>query len=194
MQIINPATAQVMINMLKAVVSGGTGGAARPGRVAAGKTGTTNNFKDAWFVGFVPQLTTGIWVGYDKMGLSLGIGQSGGAISAPLWGRYMRLALKNEPVLSFPTYAPLTYKEVCSRSGLLPSSSCKNLIKEGYIPGTVPEKECELCAKIKVDLRFSKKGPRDNISKKQKSDIYKNIRKSTTDSILNNIEDDLLKD
>ncbi len=194
LQIINPDTAQVMINMLKAVVSGGTGGAARPGREAAGKTGTTNNFKDAWFVGFVPQLTTGIWVGYDRMGLSLGIGQSGGAITAPIWGDYMRLALKHEPVLSFPTYASLTYTEVCSRSGLLPSPDCKNLIKEGFIPGTVPEKECELCANIKIDMRTTKKGPRENISKKQKSLIYKNIKKSTTDSILNNIEDDLLKE
>jgi penicillin-binding protein 1A len=193
-QVINPDTAQVMINMLRAVVSGGTGGAARPGRDAAGKTGTTNNFKDAWFVGFVPQLTTGIWVGYDRMGLSLGIGQSGGAISAPLWGRYMRQALKHEPVHSFPSYAPLTYIEVCSRSGLLPSSDCKHLTREGFISGTVPEKECDLCAGIKVDIKAAKKGPRENISKKQKRDIYRNIKKSTTDSILNNIEDDLLDD
>ncbi len=193
-QIINADTAQVMINMLKTVVSAGTGGAARPGRDAAGKTGTTNNFKDAWFVGFVPQLTTGIWVGYDGMGLSLGIGQSGGAITAPIWGNYMRNALKHEPVIPFPTYAKLIYTEVCSRSGLLPSSDCKNLVKEGFIQGTVPEKECEICANLKVEIKTAKKGPRENISKKQKSVIYKNIRKSTTDSILNNIEDDLLKE
>ena len=138
MQIIKPETAQVMISMMQSVISGGTGGSASPGRPAAGKTGTTNSWKDAWFVGFTPQVTTGIWVGYDKMGLSLGINQSGGAVAAPIWGEYMRNALKGEPVLDFPQYAALLSHEVCEKSGLLPSTDCADTIEEVFVAGYGP--------------------------------------------------------
>ncbi len=193
-RIINPATAQVMISMLKTVIAGGTGAAANPGRAAGGKTGTTNNWKDAWFVGFVPQLTTGMWIGYDRLGLSLGAGQSGGAISAPVWGKYMREALKKEPVLRFPSYAPLSYKEICSKSGLIPGPDCKITIKEIFIPGTEPEEECNICPSLKENLKIAKKGPRVNIIKNNRSRVINNIDKKTSNSILKNIEDDLLKD
>lgn len=192
LQIIKPSTAQVMISLLKGVIAGGTGSAASPGRPAGGKTGTTNNWKDAWFVGFVPQLTTGIWVGYDKMGLSLGIGQAGGAVTAPLWGQYMRAALKHEPVLAFPAYAGLTEKEVCSRTGLVPSSSCQKVIKEVFIPGTEPEKECEICSDITHNLSLPKKGPKDNISKSQKASVLKNIKRNSGGSVIDDMGDDLL--
>ena len=192
LQVIKPSTAQVMISLLRGVVSAGTGRGASPGRPAAGKTGTTNNWKDAWFVGFVPQLTTGIWIGYDKLGLSLGIGQAGGAVSAPVWGRYMRAALKHEPVQGFPTYAGLTEKEVCSRTGLLPSSACQKIIKEIFVPGTEPEKECETCAGITHDLNLPKKGPRDNISRRQKASVLRNIKKKRDSSVIDDLGDDLL--
>lgn len=192
LQVIKPSTAQVMISLLRGVVSAGTGRGAFPGRPAAGKTGTTNNWKDAWFVGFVPQLTTGIWIGYDKLGLSLGIGQAGGAVSAPVWGRYMRAALKHEPVQGFPTYAGLTEKEVCSRTGLLPSSACQKVIKEIFVPGTEPEKECETCAGITHDLNLPKKGPRDNISRRQKASVLRNIKKRRDSSVIDDLSDDLL--
>lgn len=193
-QVIKPETAQIMISMLRAVVSAGTGRSASIGRPAGGKTGTTNNWKDAWFVGFTPQLTTCIWVGYDKLGLSLGIGQSGGAVVAPTWSEYMRAALRNEQILEFPTYAKLEKQEVCNLSGLLPSSNCREVVEEFFIPGSVPEKECELCRDIIYDIEISRRGPLENISQKQKTLILQNIKgkKKSSRSILNNIGNDLL--
>jgi len=192
LQIIKPSTAQVMISLLKGVIAGGTGGAASPGRPAGGKTGTTNNWKDAWFVGFVPQLTTGMWIGYDKLGLSLGIGQAGGGVTAPVWGTYMKKALQHEPVLNFPVYAGLSEKEICSRTGLVPSSSCQKVIKEVFVPGTEPDKECEICSGIVHDLSLPKKGPKDNISRRQKASVLRNIRRNKDDSVIDDIGDDLL--
>ena len=193
-QVIKPETAEIMIGLLRTVVSAGTGRSASIGRPAGGKTGTTNNWKDAWFVGFAPQLTTCIWVGYDKLGLSLGIGQSGGAVVAPTWSEYMRAALRDEQVLEFPTYAKLEMHEVCNLSGLLPSSNCREVVEEFFIPGTAPEKECELCRDIIYDIEISKRGPLENISQKQKSLILQNIKgkKKSSRSILNSIGNDLL--
>jgi penicillin-binding protein 1A len=86
-------------------------------------------------VGFVPQLTTGIWIGYDRMGMSLGIGQAGGSVAAPVWGDYMRNAMSNEAVMDFPVYAGLSQRDICARSGLIPSSDCKSTLS-GFYPGT----------------------------------------------------------
>jgi penicillin-binding protein 1A len=192
-QIIKPETAQVLISMMESVITAGTGGSASPGRPAAGKTGTTNSWKDAWFVGYTPQVTTGVWVGYDKMGLSLGIGQSGGAVAAPIWGDYMRAGLKDEPVLDFPQYASLLSHEVCERSGLLPSSDCRETIEEVFVPGTVPEKTCGVCAGVMDGGRVSRKAPRDNISRDQKDTINRQMQKKKEESIIDHIDDDLLE-
>lgn len=175
--IIKPSTAQIMISLLSSVVNGGTGSAARTNFPTAGKTGTTNNFKDAWFMGFTPLLTTGIWMGYDGKGLSLGAGQSGGGIAAPVWGAYMRKAMTFEKYRGFPGYAGLAYKKVCKRTGLLPSDDCKETIKEQFIPQFVPKKECDLCSKVGSNDKILGKGPRDNISQKQKNSILKNLKK-----------------
>jgi len=191
-QIIKPETAQVMISMLQSVINSGTGSGASPGRPAAGKTGTTNNWKDAWFVGFTPQMTTGIWVGYDKMGLSLGIGQAGGAIAAPIWGEYMREAVKDEPVLDFPSYAGLVSQEVCSRSGLLPSSNCRETLDEHFVHGTVPKKICNICTGVGGG-NIVKKPPKENITKEQKQTIIKNMEKKKEESIIEHINNDLLE-
>ena len=177
LQIIKPSTAQIMISMLRSVVAMGTAGAARTKLPTAGKTGTTNNYKDAWFIGFTPYLTTGIWIGYDGLGLSLGRHQSGGGIAAPIWGRYMNQAMKFEKPKGFPVYAGLVSKEVCKKTGLLPSSDCKNTIKEVFIPGHLPGKECDLCSKSEDNSKLQQKGPKDNISKKQKRTILNNLNK-----------------
>ncbi|MBP7739040.1 MAG: PBP1A family penicillin-binding protein [Spirochaetes bacterium] len=192
-QIIKPETAQVLISMMQSVITSGTGGAASPGRPAGGKTGTTNSWKDAWFVGFTPQVTTGVWVGYDKMGLSLGIGQAGGAVAAPIWGDYMREALKDEPVLDFPQFASLQTHEVCDKSGLLPSSDCHDTVEEIFVPGTVPEKTCNVCAGVIGGVRVPKKGPANNISRDQKQTIIQQMEKKKDESIIDHIGDDLLE-
>ncbi len=191
-QVIKPETSQIMISMMQGVVSSGTGMGASIGRPAAGKTGTTNNFKDAWFVGFTPQLTTSIWIGYDKMGLSLGPGQAGGAVAAPVWASYMKEAMKGVPVTGFPAYAALAEKEICSKTGLLPGPGCLSKISEIFIPGTEPTEECASCNGSDVGVRAARKGPSENLVREQKKSVIKNIQTDTDNAIINDISSDLL--
>ncbi len=193
-QIIKPATAQVMISMLRSVIARGTSRLANPGRPAGGKTGTTNNWKDAWFMGFTPSLTTGLWIGYDKLGLSLGIGQSAGGIAAPVWGRYMREALKETPRRGFPTYAGLKSAEVCIASGLLPGQNCTKKMNEVFIPGHVPDKECTICSEAVNSEPQSISGPKENLVKNQKRKIMRKIkRKEAKKTVVDDIGNDLLQ-
>ncbi|HEY6006862.1 MAG TPA: PBP1A family penicillin-binding protein, partial [Geobacteraceae bacterium] len=95
--VISPENAYIMTNLMESVVTSGTGQRARAvGRPVAGKTGTTNDMKDAWFVGYVPQLVAGVWVGYDQE-RSLGAGGSGGQAAAPIWTEFMQRALASVP-------------------------------------------------------------------------------------------------
>ena len=192
-QVIKPATAQVMISLLRSVISSGTARHADPGRPAGGKTGTTSNWMDAWFVGFTPQLTTGLWMGYDKLGLALGTGQSAGGIAAPIWGRYMREAMSREETREFPVYAGLTSLNVCANSGLLPGPKCRSLISEVFIPEFAPDKTCESCDGLASDAPAVIRGPGENIVKDQKQKIQRNIQDPGTGSILDNINNDLLR-
>ncbi|MBV8522508.1 MAG: PBP1A family penicillin-binding protein [Acetobacteraceae bacterium] len=101
-QIADPASVFQLVTMMEGVVKRGTGFEAGKGmkRPIAGKTGTTQDFNDAWFVGFTPDLVTAVWVGFDQPA-SLGDKETGGAIAAPIWRNYMTVALKNRPVLDF---------------------------------------------------------------------------------------------
>ncbi len=192
-QVIQPETAQIMISLMKSVVSSGTGQGADFGRPAGGKTGTTNNWKDAWFVGFVSQLTTGIWVGYDKMGLSLGINQTGGSVAAPIWKLYMTRAMRDLPAEDFPGYAQLNEMEVCKKSGLIPGGSCRHVINEIFIPGTEPDEACDICSSSSYHDDFPLAGPKENISQKQKETIMRDIHRKSGDDILERIQKDLLE-
>jgi penicillin-binding protein 1A len=96
-----------LTGMLQNVVRRGTGKRAAIDRPVAGKTGTTNDYRDAWFVGFTPDMITGVWVGYDS-GKSLGHGDTGGHVAAPVWAAYMREAMKGRPVIDFPAPGGLT--------------------------------------------------------------------------------------
>jgi penicillin-binding protein 1A len=194
-QIIKPETSQVMISILQTVVSSGTGGAASIGRPVGGKTGTTNSWRDAWFVGFTPEVTTCLWLGYDKLGMSLGSGQTGGGVAAPIWGEYMRLALAGDPVTDFPVYGGLQSAEVCERSGMKPSDACRTIIKEVFVPGTVPEEECTLCQQGDGALpeELKRRGPKDDLVNKQRAQILQNIRnKKDSSSVIDNVGGDLL--
>jgi penicillin-binding protein 1A len=102
-QIADPDSVFQMITMMKGVVLRGTGTPAVVGinQPVAGKTGTTNNFNDAWFIGFTPGVLTGCWIGYDKP-QSLGKDQTGGNVCGPIWNEFMKVALANQPALDFP--------------------------------------------------------------------------------------------
>ncbi len=194
-QIIEPATAQIMIDMMKSVITSGTGMGASPGRPAAGKTGTTNTWRDGWFVGFVPQLTTCVWMGYDKLGLSLGMGQSGGVVAAPVWGEYMRAALAGDEIVDFPEYAKLTEREVCAVSGMLPSFYCRRTVKEVFTEKMVNEDKCDQCKDLEYDDIVLRKGPNKNIVEDQKEDIMGifNRKKGEGGSVLNDVGNDFLE-
>jgi penicillin-binding protein 1A len=102
-QVADPASVFQVVTMLQGVATRGTGARASAGlnRPIAGKTGTTQDFNDAWFIGFTPDLVTAVWLGFDTP-ISLGEKETGGALAAPIWHDFMAIALKNHPVLSFP--------------------------------------------------------------------------------------------
>jgi penicillin-binding protein 1A len=106
--VISPDVARTMVAMLEDVVNFGTGvGAKALNRPAGGKTGTTNDFTDAWFMGFTPQITAGVWVGFDDKQISLGKGETGARAALPIWLEFMQGALASSPVESFPNVEPL---------------------------------------------------------------------------------------
>ena len=99
--VLNPRTAWIVTDMMREVVQRGTATAAKKlGRPAAGKTGTTNDSKDAWFVGFTPDLVTGVWVGFDA-DRTLGKA-TGGKLAAPIWTDFMEQALEGRPIRELP--------------------------------------------------------------------------------------------
>lgn len=105
---ISPGTARTMTSMLEDVVQFGTGIQAKAlGRPSAGKTGTTNDFTDAWYIGFTPQITAGVWVGNDDKRVSLGDKETGARAALPIWLEFMQQAMQGMPVENFPNVVPL---------------------------------------------------------------------------------------
>jgi penicillin-binding protein 1A len=106
--VVEPDVARTMTAMLQDVVERGTGTPARAlGRPAGGKTGTTNDFTDAWFIGFTPEITAGVWVGYDDKSVSLGKPETGAIAALPIWLEFMQGALNGKPVQAFQNVVPL---------------------------------------------------------------------------------------
>jgi penicillin-binding protein 1A len=101
-QVLSPELAYVATHMLRGTIERGTGVAAKAlGRPAAAKTGTTNDYSNAWFIGFTPQLATGVWVGYDRP-RSLGKDETGSRVAVPIWTTFMASALAGQPAEDFP--------------------------------------------------------------------------------------------
>lgn len=105
--LLDPWATASLTSVLQGVIDGGTGKNANIGRPAAGKTGTTSSERDVWFVGYVPQLATAVWVGNDNYA-TLGKGVTGGGYAAPIWREFMLKALKDEPVKYFPATSTFT--------------------------------------------------------------------------------------
>ena len=101
-RVMRPEVAYTVTSMLESVVQHGTGRGVRDlQRPAAGKTGTTNDFHDAWFIGYTPEIVAGVWVGFDNQA-SLGRRETGGRVAAPVWLAFMQEALQGQPVTDFP--------------------------------------------------------------------------------------------
>src|SRR5437870_10488884 len=112
-EVVPPEVAHTMTAMLEEVVQFGTGIAAKQlKRPAAGKTGTTQDYTDAWFIGFTPQITSGVWVGYDDKQISLGKKETGARAALPIWLEFMQNGLAGMPVLDFENVLPLV-PQVC---------------------------------------------------------------------------------
>jgi penicillin-binding protein 1A len=106
--VIDPEVARTMTAMLEEVIQFGTGVQAKVlGRPAAGKTGTTQDYTDAWFIGFTPQITAGVWVGFDDKQISLGKKETGARAALPIWLEFMQGALAGMPALDFANVVPL---------------------------------------------------------------------------------------
>ena len=101
-RVMSPEVAYTVTSMLESVVQHGTGRSVRVlERPAAGKTGTTNDFHDSWFIGYTPEIVAGVWVGFDNQ-VSLGRRETGGRVAAPVWLAFMQEALEGQPVTDFP--------------------------------------------------------------------------------------------
>jgi len=139
-KVISPQYAYLMNFMLKNVVLHGTGWRAKAlMRPATGKTGTTNDHKDAWFVGYIPQLVTGVWVGYDKL-ISMGVNETGGAAASPIWVNYMQKVIKDFPPYDFPIPKGIKFVNIDSETGLLATELTENPKLLPFISGTEPKK------------------------------------------------------
>jgi penicillin-binding protein 1A len=138
--VISPQTAYIMTNLLQGVVEEGTGQKAKElGRPAGGKTGTTNEMKDAWFIGYTPSTLAGVWVGYDDHTLSLGKGETGGRAACPIWLYFMKEWLKNEPLESFPIPPGVVFARVNSYSGMVTRADDPNGIYAAFSGGPPSE-------------------------------------------------------
>jgi 1A family penicillin-binding protein len=158
---LSEATAFLMSNMLADVINAGTAtGVRRAGFTlpAAGKTGTTNEYRDAWFVGYTPQLVTGVWVGYDMPRTIIANGYAA-ELAVPMWGRFMKAATKGDKSAWFKAPPTVTTATICRLSGKLARDSCRDepvidrdgfvttgslVYNEHFVRGTEPTTYCPL--------------------------------------------------
>ncbi len=139
-QLIRPETAYVITDMLRGTITdpNGTGGsAAQLGRDTAGKTGTTNGYVDAWFMGYTANVATGVWVGFDKE-KTIGKGEVGGRAALPIWLEFMKAVHEKLPVLTFTIPAGIKTVKIDVDSGKLANTSTVRTINQAFIEGTEP--------------------------------------------------------
>jgi len=137
-RVISEAEAYLMCDMLRGVVQEGTGrGVASLGGALAGKTGTTNDQNDAWFMGFSPAVTTGVWVGHDQL-KPLGVGETGAGAALPIWRDYMREVLPRFPVLDYPVPPGIVAVRIDPLTGLLASAGAADAYFQAFVEGSEP--------------------------------------------------------
>jgi len=160
--VLSKQTAFVMIDMLRSVFDRGTAYSAREmgfTRPAAGKTGTTNDFTDAWFVGFTPDIAAGVWVGYD-IPKTIRQGASGAGAALPIWVDFMKAVYDTSSNNYFSKnsipdfYVPdgIVYTKICGETGLLATPNCPKIVEEVFISDNRPTEYCDL-HKGKKDIK-----------------------------------------
>ena len=148
--VVRPITAFPITSMLQDVVNAGTGSVVRQlgfRPPAAGKTGTTNEYRDAWFVGYTPRLVTGVWLGYDQP-RTIVAGGYAAQPAVPLWTRFMLAATRDEKPERFPTPESVTAVSICPLSGKMAIGACYadhsiSVPTEYFEPGTEPIDYCD---------------------------------------------------
>jgi penicillin-binding protein 1B len=137
-------TTYQVVNMMRSVVNEGTGAGVRAQGFthdAAGKTGTTNDLRDAWFVGFTPELLTVVWVGFDD---NTPVGLTGSQAALPIWTDFMKAALAGRENVQFQAPDGISWAEIDRDTGKLALPGCPRTIDEAFIAGTEPGDYCEL--------------------------------------------------
>lgn len=144
-EVFRPQEVYLLVNMMKGVVQRGTGKVvSKLKRPIAGKTGTTQDSKDTWFIGFSPDITAGAWMGYDDFSKITMSDWTGGSTVAPWWADIMEEVLKEYPVRDFTVPDKITFVSVDEDSGKIAGPKCKNKIMEAFISGTEPKEFCDL--------------------------------------------------
>ena len=138
-QIVDPMTAYQVTSMLEGVALRGTGAIVHKtvGKTLGGKTGTTNEEKDAWFIGFSPDMAMGVFIGYDNP-KPMGHGETGGGVAAPIFADFFKLALKDKPDVPFRTPPDIRMVMVNKKTGLRTERNDPDAIEEYFKPGTEP--------------------------------------------------------
>ena len=137
-QVADPLSAYQTVSLLEGVVLRGTGRSVKElGKPIGGKTGTTNNFNDAWFVGFTPDLAVGVYVGFDQP-KTLGRRESGGKVAAPIFREFMRQALADTPAVPFRVPRGIRFVRIDGQTGLAAREGDKNILVEAFRIGTEP--------------------------------------------------------
>jgi penicillin-binding protein 1B len=143
-QVSQPDTTFLVTNMMRSVLNEGTAAAARSMGFtldAAGKTGTTNDLRDAWFAGFTPELLTVVWVGFDD---NQPVGLSGARAALPIWTQFMKNALAGRTSVPFTVPDGIAFAEIDAETGKLATSLCPKVIRESFIAGTEPHEVCDV--------------------------------------------------
>jgi len=145
-EVLSPETALTMTSMMESVLENGTAASARAlgfTLPAAGKTGTTDDYSDAWFVGYVPGVVTGVWVGFDRK-QKIGPGMTGAAAALPVWVDVMLAATKNRPPQDFPVPSGVVSRLICTETGLLANPACPSTEIELFREGSEPTGYCNV--------------------------------------------------
>lgn len=144
-QVLSPQIAFLVTSMMQSVINAGTAiGIRRRGftRVAAGKTGTTDDFTDGWFVGFTPEIACGVWVGFDAK-QTIYRGASGGSCAAPIWAEFMKAVTDSLPSSNFKMPEGIVTREICTLTGQLTTPDCPYNRTEYFLQGTEPAVSCQ---------------------------------------------------
>jgi penicillin-binding protein 1A len=156
-RVIEADTAYIMTSLLEGVVQYGTAQRIKAlGRPSAGKTGTTNDMFDAWYIGYTPEYVTGVWVGFDNEA-PLGKNETGASAASPIWLGFMKRILAPEPVKTFQPPEGIVFAQIDAETGLLPVPESRKTILECFKDGTVPTEYSKRPGEVKETEDFFKK-------------------------------------